>query len=163
MPHNRTPDAPDESGRLDGAIIGLLAGPERQRPWSEDEIARELSTPGEVRERLDCLCESELVHRFCGLVSITRAAVRCDEIDQGFGPCERQRSLEDMILALLLDRAEAEASLSRQDLVAILGEDRKVAILDALDSMRGAGVIDCSDELVKPSRAALSYSRLKVA
>ncbi|MGC2372387.1 MAG: hypothetical protein WA484_00790 [Solirubrobacteraceae bacterium] len=93
-------------------------------------------------------------------MSATRAAMRCDEIDQGRGPCEAQRSLENAILALMLDRTEEKASLSRQDVVAELGGDRRVAIIDALDSMRGAGVIDRSDELVKPSRAALSYSRI---
>lgn len=160
MHRHRTPDVPDELARLDGAVLGLLVDPDDHRPWSEPEIAREISTPGSVPECLERLRDSGLVHLYCGLVSATRAAMRCDEIDQGRGPCEAQRSLENAILALMLDRTEEKASLSRQDVVAELGGDRRVAIIDALDSMRGAGVIDRSDELVKPSRAALSYSRI---
>jgi hypothetical protein len=53
--------------------------------------------------------------------------------------------------------------LSRREVIAALGEDRRVTIIDALDSMRGTGVIDRAGELVKPSRAALSYSRIDMA
>ena len=163
MHRHRTPDYPDELARLAGAILVLLVDPDDHRPWSETEIAREISTPGSVPECLERLRDDGLVHLCCGLVSATHAAVRCDEIDQGRSPCDAQRSLEDAILALLLDRTQGHHSFSRQDVVAMLGEDRRVAIIDALDSMRGAGVIDRSGELVKPSRAALSYSRIDMA
>lgn len=162
MHRHRTPDYPDELARLAGAVLVLLVGPNDHRPWSATEIAREVSSPGSVPECLERLRDGGLVHLCCGLVIATHAAVRCDEIDQGRGPCEAQRSLEDAILALMLDRAEDDPSFSRRDVVALLGEDRRVAIIDALDSMRGAGVIDHSGELVKPSRAALSYSRIEM-
>ncbi len=162
MHRHRTPDDPDELARLDGAVLMLLVGPDDHRPWSETEIAREISSPGSIPECLKRLRDGGLVHLCCGLVSATHAAVRCDEIDQGRGPCEAQRSLEDAILALMLDRPEGEDSFSRRDVVAVLGENRRVAVIDALDSMRGAGVIDRSDELVKPSSAALSYSRIEM-
>ncbi len=163
MHRHRTPDYPDELARLAGAVLMLLVGPDDHRPWSETEIAREISSPGSVPECLERLRDDGLVHLCCNLVSATHAAVRCDEIDQGRGPCEAQRSLEDAILALMLDRAEDDPSFSRRDVIAALGEDRRVAIIDALDSMRGAGVIDGSDELVRPSCAALSYSRIDMA
>jgi hypothetical protein len=163
MHRHRTPEDPDELARLDGAVLMLLVDPDDHRPWSEAEIAREISSPGSIPECLERLRDGGLVHLCCGLVSATHAAVRCDEIDQGRGPCEAQRSLEDSVLALMFDRAQGEDSFSRRDVVAALGEDRRVAIIDALDSMRGAGVIDRSDELVKPSRAALSYSRIEMA
>jgi hypothetical protein len=162
MYRHRTPGYPDELARLAGAVLVLLVDPDDHRPWSETEIAREISTPGSIPECLERLRDDGLVHRCCGLVIATHAAVRCDEIDDGRCSCEAQRSLEDAILALMLGRAEDDASFSRQDVVAVLGEDRRVAVIDALDSMCGAGVIDRSGELVKPSRAALSYSRIEM-
>ncbi len=33
---------------LDRAVLGLLLDIDKQRPWSETEIAREISTPGHV-------------------------------------------------------------------------------------------------------------------
>jgi hypothetical protein len=159
MHRHRTPDEPNEFARLDGAVLGLLVDPDDHRPWSETEIAREISTPGSVPECLERLRDNGLAHHYCGLVSATHAAVRCYEIDQGHGPREEQRSLEDVILALALKRSDTEI----QDFVVELGGDRRLAILDALDSLRGAGLVDRSDEVVTLSRAARAYSQLEIA
>jgi hypothetical protein len=74
--------------------------------------SREISTPWSIPECLERLRDGGLVHPYYGLASATHAAVRCDEIDQGRGSCEAQRSLEDAILALMLDRAEGELAAS---------------------------------------------------
>jgi hypothetical protein len=111
---------------------------------------------------LERLRDEGLVHYYCGLVSATHAAVRCYDINQGHGSREEQRSLEDMILALALKCSDAETPFSRQDLVVELGGDRRLAILDALDSLRGAGLIERPGEAVTPSRPAKDYSQLVI-
>ncbi|HTA97357.1 MAG TPA: hypothetical protein VK730_06900 [Solirubrobacteraceae bacterium] len=164
MHRHRTPEDHDELARLDGAVLGLLVDPDDHRPWSETEIAREISTPGSVPECLERLRDGGLVHRCCcGLVVASHAATRCYDIEQGHGPREEQRSLEDMILGLALEHPVSEGPPSREDFVAELGDDRRLTIIDALDSLRGAGLIDRSGEFVTPSRAARTYSQIAIA
>jgi len=61
---------------LDRAVLGLLLDIDKQRPWSEAEIAREISTPGHVPASLKRLRTAGLIHRWNDLVTASRAAVR---------------------------------------------------------------------------------------
>lgn len=53
---------------------------DRQRPWSEEEIARVISTPGDVRHILRRLRAAKLIHRWNDLAVAPHAAVRFHEI-----------------------------------------------------------------------------------
>jgi hypothetical protein len=67
---------------LDRAVLGLMLDIDQQRPWSEAEIAREISTPGHVPASLKRLRTAGLIHRWNDLVTASRSAVRAHEITQ---------------------------------------------------------------------------------
>lgn len=47
---DRTSEGSDGHVLLDRAVLNLMLDAERQRPLSEDEIARALNVPGDIRE-----------------------------------------------------------------------------------------------------------------
>jgi hypothetical protein len=161
MYRHRSSEVVDEFIRLDRTILGLLVDPDDQRPWSEMEIAREISTPGHVRDSLERLRHAGLVHRYSGLVSATHAAARMYEIDQSsYGLCEQDRGFERVVLAVLLAHLDTEPPLSQQDVVGETSREGGMEITDALDSLGAAGLVDRSGGLVWPSRAARRYSQI---
>jgi hypothetical protein len=48
MLDQRSSTESDAHAYLDRAVLGLMLDIDQQRPWSEAEIAREISTPGHV-------------------------------------------------------------------------------------------------------------------
>jgi hypothetical protein len=59
MHKHRISQALAEHAGVDRAILGLMLDIDRQRPWAEEEIARAIDTPGDLREslrRLPVLC-----------------------------------------------------------------------------------------------------------
>jgi predicted transcriptional regulator len=74
---SRTP----RSGPTEWIVLELLLDPEAQRPWSLEEVAREIGTPIAVADALDGLHAAGLVHRTAdGFVFATRAVVRYHEL-----------------------------------------------------------------------------------
>lgn len=69
-----------EDEMTDGAIFGLLSGSDDQRPWSVDEIARELGDHNRAVDGLARLYGSGLIHRCGESVWATRAALAADAI-----------------------------------------------------------------------------------
>ena len=81
MQGQRIPDEPTPGERmdqLDSAILGMLILEPSHRPWSVDEIAREMGK--NPTDSLRRLCGSGLIHRLDGFVWASRTAVRADEI-----------------------------------------------------------------------------------
>ncbi len=78
MQENPTPTPAERQRTLDGAILGLLIDPDSHRPWSVDEIAREVGE--DVTDSLNRLYGAGLIHRLDGFVWATRAAVVADEV-----------------------------------------------------------------------------------
>lgn len=79
MPDRQTTPA-EREGQIDAAILGLLLDKAAQRPWSVDEIAREI---GHVNDTLDALARlhgAGLLHRCGGFAWTTRAALAADAI-----------------------------------------------------------------------------------
>jgi hypothetical protein len=70
----------EDDARVEGAILGLLTDHEAQRPWSEDEVAREIGDPLDTTDAIRRLYAAGLVHRLDGFVFATRAATRSAEI-----------------------------------------------------------------------------------
>ncbi len=62
-------------------ILDLLVDAEIQRPWSLDEVIREIGDPIAAADALDALHATGLAHRTTdGFVFATRAAIRYHEI-----------------------------------------------------------------------------------
>ena len=62
----------------DRAILGMLVDPGAQRPWSEDEIEREVGSG--ATDCLNMLYGAGLIHRLGGFVWASRAALTADGI-----------------------------------------------------------------------------------
>jgi hypothetical protein len=78
MHEQRTLTPAEEDGQIDGAILGLLISPDSQRPWSVEEIIREIGD--DTTDSLNRLYGAGLIHRLDGFVWATRAALMADEI-----------------------------------------------------------------------------------
>jgi hypothetical protein len=62
-------------------LLDLLVDADAQRPWSLEEIIREIGSPIAAADALDSLHAAGLVHRTVdGFVFATRAAIRYHEI-----------------------------------------------------------------------------------
>jgi hypothetical protein len=86
MQKHRTPEGLEEHACIDQAVLNLMLDIDTQRPWSEDEIARAISTPGDVRDSLRRLRAAKLIHRSNDLALASHPAVRFHEITQGGNP-----------------------------------------------------------------------------
>jgi hypothetical protein len=61
MHKHRTPEGLAEHACIDRAVLNLMLDLERQRPWAEDEIARTISVPGDVRDSLRRLRDDKVL------------------------------------------------------------------------------------------------------
>ncbi|HWY89163.1 MAG TPA: hypothetical protein VNY31_00680, partial [Solirubrobacteraceae bacterium] len=66
----------EEHACIDQAVLDLMLDLDRQRPWAEDEIARTISVPGDVRDSLRRLRSSKLIHRVNDLAWASHPVVR---------------------------------------------------------------------------------------
>jgi hypothetical protein len=151
MHTHRTPERLKEHALLDRAVLNLMLDSERQRPWAEDEIARELNVPGDVRESLRRLRACKLIHRWNDLAVAAHAAVRYHEISQAvekdMTPGDREeRHWEHAVLEGLIVRAvDGQGPRSLQQTYEAFGatkRKRKLKIADALDRLEGAGLVE---------------------
>jgi hypothetical protein len=74
----RTPA--DEDRITDGAIFGMLSYSDEQRPWSVDEIARELGDHNRTVDGLARLYGAGLIHRCGDFAWASRAALAAEAI-----------------------------------------------------------------------------------
>jgi hypothetical protein len=68
----------DRDAQEQGAILTVLLAEPSHRPWSVDEIAREMGH--DPADSLRSLYGAGLIHRLDGFVWASRAAVLADEI-----------------------------------------------------------------------------------
>jgi hypothetical protein len=80
MPNESTPTPTDEDRITDGAIFGMLSDGDEQRPWSVEEIAREMGDHNATEDGLARLYGSGLIHRCGDFVWATRAGLRSADI-----------------------------------------------------------------------------------
>jgi DNA-binding GntR family transcriptional regulator len=150
MRTHRTPEGLKEHALLDRAVLNLMLDPDRQRPWSEDELARTLGVPGDVRESLRRLRACKLIHRWNDLAVAAHAAVRFHEISQIIGRLSPgdflERDWEQAVLEILLARSvDGEGPCTEQQLYEAFGATKRkkqLKIADALDRLEGAGLIE---------------------
>ena len=157
MHANRTQEPFDEPTCLEQAILELILDPDTQRPWSDTEITRAISTPGDVSSALKRLRLAGLIHRWAELVSPARAAIRFHEIEQSTDPgSEYERRHERSVLELLLSES-GEQPMSEKEIRRALGaskKTKKLAVIDALSRLDGAGLVDRRGDLAVASPAA---------
>ena len=66
--------------QVDAAILGLLLEPDSQRPWSVDEVAREIGDELAAADSLARLAGAGLVYRLDRFVWVSRAALHSDRL-----------------------------------------------------------------------------------
>jgi hypothetical protein len=72
----------EQERHTDGVILSFLLAGDAQRPWSEEEVAREIEDPVAAADGLRRLARGGLVHRLDGFVFASRAAQVAEEIAQ---------------------------------------------------------------------------------
>ncbi|HEY5260731.1 MAG TPA: hypothetical protein VIJ33_01300 [Solirubrobacteraceae bacterium] len=150
MHKHRTPEGLAEHACIDQAVLNLMLDLERQRPWSEDEIARTISVPGDVRDSLRRLRASKLIHRWNDLAVASHPAVRFFEITQpaaNLSPGDyEERHWDQAVLEGLLARSAAgEGPRTEQQTYEAFGATKRkklIKVADALDRLDGAGLIE---------------------
>jgi hypothetical protein len=74
MHEQRIPTVAEHEAQEDSVVLGFLLGERAQRPWSKEEIARELGS--DPSDTLNRLYGAGLIHRLEGFAWATRAALR---------------------------------------------------------------------------------------
>lgn len=166
MHGQRSPRESEGFARIDGAILGLLVNSHEQRPFADAEVSRDIRPYlGDVAAALVRLHQARLIHRFAGMVSATRAAVRffdITQVDDEFS--DSDRNVEGSILALLLSEDNGlpkpmSVKQIRRKMGAKKGGER-IAILDALNNLDGIGLVDRSGDLAFASGAAVRFDQI---
>jgi hypothetical protein len=70
----------EEDERAQKAVLGLLLCPNEQRPWSLDEVAREVGEALVVADAVAALHAAGLLHRCGDFVFASRAALSMDRL-----------------------------------------------------------------------------------
>jgi predicted transcriptional regulator len=146
MPDQRSSIESEAHAYLDRGVLGLLLDIDKQRPWSEAEIAREISTPGHVPASLKRLRTAGLVHRWNDLVTASRSAVRFHEIPQSGDPASAEERHHDkaVLESLLVRASDGQGPLSEEELWEAFSakEQTQLDITDALNRLDAAGLIE---------------------
>jgi predicted transcriptional regulator len=147
---------------LDRAVLGLLLDIDKQRPWSETEIAREISTPGHVPASLKRLRTAGLIHRWNDLVTASRSAVRFYEITQSAddpASAEERHHDKAVLESLLVRASDGQEPLSEDEIWEASGAE-KLAITDALNRLDAAGLIERRGGRAIASEVATYFDRI---
>jgi hypothetical protein len=131
---------------LDQAVLQIMLDNERQRPISETELARIVSTPGHVPASLKRLRVGGLIHRWNDLATASHAAVYYHEITQRTDPNSRHEHVWDsaVLESLIVRGNDGQGPLTVEQLWHAFGAKKKQkgSIIDALDRLEAAGLIE---------------------
>ncbi len=73
--HDQRSPVGDDEDRNDAAVLALLLDPDDQRPWSTDELLREVGDRVTMADSLARLYAAGLIHRCGEFVFATRPAL----------------------------------------------------------------------------------------
>jgi predicted transcriptional regulator len=82
MQENPTPTVADQERHSDREILELLLDHEEQRPWSVEELAREMGERIDTLDSLARLRAAGLIHRCGEFVFASRAALVAERLGQ---------------------------------------------------------------------------------
>jgi hypothetical protein len=165
MPDNRSSTESEAHVLLDQAVLQLMLDLDRQRPWSEGEIARMISTPGDVPVSLARLRAARLVHCWSDLATATHAVVYFHEITQSLDSTAEGEHHDDsaVLNSLIAHASDGEGPLSEQEIGKAFDAGKrklKTRIADALDRLDGAGLIERHDGRSIASEVAMHLDRI---
>ncbi len=165
MHKHRTPEGLEAHALIDRAVLNLMLDIDQQRPWAEDEIARAIGVPGDVRDSLRRLRASKLIHRWNDLATASRPAVRNHELTQGGDPDSAHERRDDkaVLEGLLVRSADGEGPRTEEQICEAHGarkRKQRLAITDALNRLDGAGLIERRAGLAIPSEVAQRLDEL---
>lgn len=152
-----------EEAVLDRALLDLML--QTSHPWTEAELARAVSSGGEVPAALARLKDDGLINRWGEFAAASYAALRVCGInhDHDSASAHEHRD-ESIVLELMLATTDGSRPLSRQELLRELGKSKQKRnrITDAIERLVAAGLLDSSEGMLFLSRAALRYDQLTV-
>jgi hypothetical protein len=161
--HSKRETQPDET-ILDRALLDLML--QTSHPWTEAELARAVSPRGEVPAAFARLKDDGLINRWGEFAAASYAALRVCGInhDHDSSSAHEHRD-ESIVLELMLaTTTDGSRPLSRQELLRELGKSKRKRnrIIDAIERLVAAGLLDSSEGMLFLSRAALRYDQLTV-
>ncbi len=165
MPSNRGSTESQAYDFLDQVVLQLMLDLDRQRPWSEGEMARMIGTPGDVAASLARLRAAGIVHCWSDLATATHAAVYFHEIRQSLDSTAKGEHHDDSaVLSSLIARAnDGEGPLPEQEIEKMFHAGKRkleARIRDALDRLDGAGLIERHDGLSIASEVTMYLDRI---
>jgi hypothetical protein len=80
MQGQSTPSPAEEDAVFDGALLTSLLAADGQRPWTVEEVEREMGDRLATTDSLMRLHRAGLIHRLDGYVFATRAALRGSQL-----------------------------------------------------------------------------------
>jgi len=83
MHDKASPTPADDEDRVDSGILAMLVHDESQRPWTVDEVAREVGDRIDTADGLARLYGAGLIHRCGEFVFATRPAVGGSRLELG--------------------------------------------------------------------------------
>ncbi len=158
MQHRESTEA---AGALDNALLELML--DHPRPWSEFELARTTSLPGDIPSALARLSYDGLVNRWGDLASPTYAAARFFGIHHDRSESEEERIHEFAVLEALLARdCSGRKAITRKALFRAMQvkKTNRLAFIDAIGRLRAAGLLEGAGKWLFLSRAALRFDQI---
>lgn len=156
-------DTDNETAALDRAVLDVLL--QTSHPWTETEITRALSVPGDIPAALARLQDDGLINRWGEFAAPSYAALRVFGInhDDDSASAHEHRG-EAIVLELMLATTDGTRPLARQEVMRELGRSKRKRnkVTDAIDRLLAAGLLDSSEDMLFLSRAALRYDQLTV-
>jgi len=160
--HSRT-DTDSETSALDRAVLDILL--QTSHPWTETEITRALSDPGDIPAALARLQEDGLTNRWGEFAAPSYAALRVFGINHDNDSTSAHEHREEaIVLELMLATTDGTRPFARQEILRELGKSKRKRnrTTDAIDRLLAAGLLDSSENMLFLSRAALLYDQLTV-